>query len=58
MRMVVLALLKETIMARQRKYKQTLLSALFIEAFFFLLGRAVEPVPAFRLLVDIVADTI
>jgi len=45
-------------MARQRKYKQTLLSTLFIEVFFLLLGKAVEPVPVMGLLVNLVADSI
>ncbi len=48
----------ETIMPRRSKYKQTLLSTLFIEAFFLLLGKAVEPAPILRLLVDIAAETI
>jgi hypothetical protein len=45
-------------MARQSKYKQTLLSTLFIEAFFLLIGKAVEPVPVIRLLVDVFAEAI
>jgi hypothetical protein len=48
----------ELIMRRRSKYKQTLLSTLFIEAFFLLLGRAVAPIPMGRLLVDIVSETI
>jgi hypothetical protein len=48
----------ETIMRRQSKYKQTLLSTLFIEAFFLLLGRVVEPIPVARFLVDVFAEAI
>lgn len=46
------------LMKKRSKYKQTLLSALFIEAFFLLLGKAVEPVPVVRLLVDVFAENL
>ena len=43
---------------RQSKYKQTLLSSLFIQVFFLLLGKAAEPLPLVGLMVDTFADTI
>ncbi len=45
-------------MRKQSKYKTTFLSTLFIQAFFLILGRAVEPVPGARILVDIFAETV
>ena len=45
-------------MRRRTKYKQTLLSTLFIEGFFLLLGKAVEPVPLAQILINIVTEAI
>jgi len=45
-------------MRKRSKYKMTVLSTLFIEAFFLVLGRVAEPIPVARLLVDIFAETV
>ncbi len=47
---------QETIMRKQRKYKQTLLSSLFIEVFFLMVGKTLAPVPVLQSLFNIVAS--